>query len=108
MHRARLVLLPFALAFLLAFALAFMLGSYCLSRVPSRPLAASGSTHPLRALRYVRTDRMFRLTLIAWMLMGMGNLMMFPLRVEFGDRLLSIADLLTKLALIQLGWCGGF
>jgi MFS family permease len=68
---------------LLVFACAFVLGSFCLSRVPSRPLAASGSTHPLRALRYVRTDRMFRLTLIAWMFMGMGNLMMFPLRVEY-------------------------
>jgi len=37
----------------------------------------------LRALHYAREDRLFRLTLISWMFMGMGNLMMYPLRVEY-------------------------
>lgn len=68
---------------LLVFAAAFAFGAWCLSRVPSRPLVASGSSHPLRALRYAKEDRLFRLTLIAWMFMGMGNLMMYPLRVEY-------------------------
>jgi len=69
---------------LLVFAAAFALGSWCLSRVPSRPLVSGGgSTHPLRALRFAREDRLFRLTLISWMFLGVGNLMMYPLRVEY-------------------------
>ncbi|MBG89370.1 MAG: hypothetical protein CMO80_21085 [Verrucomicrobiales bacterium] len=68
---------------LLGFAGAFALSSFCVYRVPSRPLKASGGKHPLRALRYAKTDRLFRLTLIAWMFMGFGNLMMFPMRVEY-------------------------
>ena len=70
-------------ALLLFFAAAFAFGAWCQSRIPSEPLMASAGTHPLRALRYAREDRLFRLTLISWMFMGMGNLMMYPLRVEY-------------------------
>jgi MFS family permease len=68
---------------LLAFAAAFAFASYCLNRVPSQPLTASGGTHPFRALRYVRDDRVFRQTLISWMFLGFATLMMAPLRVEY-------------------------
>src|SRR5438552_7414624 len=68
---------------LLVFAFAFASSSYCLSRCPSRPLAASGGSHPFRALRFARGDRLFRQTLICWMLMGFANLMMLPMRVEY-------------------------
>ena len=69
---------------LAAFALAFALGARCLRRVPSQPLtAAGGGTHPFRALRIAREDRVFRMTLISWMFLGFGNLMMVPLRVEY-------------------------
>ncbi len=68
---------------LLFFAAAFAFGAWCQSRIPSAPLTASAGTHPLRALHYAREDRLFRLTLISWMFMGMGNLMMYPLRVEY-------------------------
>ncbi|MFA6543353.1 MAG: MFS transporter [Limisphaerales bacterium] len=70
-------------ALLLFFAAAFAFGAWCQSQIPSEPFIASAGTHPLRALRYAREDRLFRLTLISWMFMGMGNLMMFPLRVEY-------------------------
>jgi MFS family permease len=62
---------------------AFAFASFCLSRCPSRPLNVSGGTHPFRALRYVREDRLFRQTLIAWMFLGFATLMMAPLRVEY-------------------------
>ena len=62
---------------------AFAFSAVCLARLDSKPLARSGRTNPLRALRYVREDRVFRLTLIVWMLMGFANLMMWPMRVEF-------------------------
>lgn len=68
---------------LLFFAGAFLIAAFSFSRMPSRPLHVSGGTHPFRALKYVNSDRLFRLTLICWMLMGLGNLMMFPLRVEY-------------------------
>ncbi len=68
---------------LVVFAAAFTLASFCLGRLPSRPLAASGGTHPFRALRFVRDDALFRRTLVMWMLMGFANLMILPLRVEY-------------------------
>lgn len=66
-----------------AFAAAFVLASICLARCPSRPLKADGGSHPFRALQFVRTDRLFRQTLICWMLLGFANLMMLPLRIEY-------------------------
>jgi MFS family permease len=68
---------------LVVFGGAFTFASFCLSRCPSRPLNVSGGTHPFRALRYVREDRIFRQTLIAWMFLGFATLMMAPLRVEY-------------------------
>ncbi len=68
---------------LVVFAAAFAFAGWCLGRIPSKPLHVTGGRHPFRALKYVNSDRLFRLTLISWMLMGMGNLMMYPLRVEY-------------------------
>ncbi len=68
---------------LVAFAAAFALASVCTGRCPSRPLQATEGSHPFKALRFVRDDRLFRQTLVMWMLMGFGNLMMIPLRVEY-------------------------
>ncbi len=68
---------------LIVFAAAFAFASFCLGRLPSRPLVASGGTHPFRALRFVRDDALFRRTLVMWMLMGFANLMILPLRVEY-------------------------
>ena len=68
---------------LLVFALALAAGGFCLSRCPSHPLAVDGGAHPLRGMRFVREDALFRRTLICWMLMGFANLMMLPLRIEY-------------------------
>jgi hypothetical protein len=68
---------------LLIFAAAFAMGALCLGQYPSRPLAAAEGSHPFQALRFVRDDRLFRQTLICWMLMGFANLMMLPMRVEY-------------------------
>lgn len=68
----------------LVFALALVWAGFCLSRCPSHPLDRGGAgAHPLHALRFVREDRLFRRTLICWMLMGFANLAMLPLRVEY-------------------------
>lgn len=68
---------------LLVFATAFFSAYLAVRRIPSKPLHASGGTHPLHAMRYVKEDRLFRQTLIAWMLMGFANLSMLPMRVEY-------------------------
>jgi len=65
------------------FALALAFGGWCLSRCPSNPLPWERGSHPLRAMRFVREDALFRRTLICWMLMGFANLMMVPLRIEY-------------------------
>src|SRR5436190_2168399 len=63
--------------------MAFAFASFCFRRCPSRPLECGGGVHPFRAMRYAKEDRVFRLTLISWMFLGFGTLMMQPLRVEF-------------------------
>lgn len=68
---------------LATYAVALAVNAWCVWQLPAVPLANSGGRNPLRAFRWVRQDRLFRLTLISWMLMGMGNLIMFPLRVEY-------------------------
>ncbi len=66
-----------------AYAAALVLTVICTARLPSVPLIRTAGRNPLRAFRWVRSDRLFRLTLISWMLMGFANLVMFPLRVEY-------------------------
>jgi MFS family permease len=68
---------------LIIFAAAFALAAICLARIPSQSLTALEGTHPFRALRYARDDRVFRITLISWMFLGFATLMMLPLRVEY-------------------------
>lgn len=70
-------------ALLLVFALAFAASAWCLRQCPARPLQPSKGSHPLSGLGYAMEDRLFRQTLIAWMLMGFANLMMLPMRVEY-------------------------
>ena len=65
------------------FAGAFAWASFCFSRLPAKPLTGAKGTHPFRSLRFVKEDKLFRHILICWMLFGIGNLMLFPLRVEY-------------------------
>jgi len=68
---------------LACFALAYAFNGFCLSRCPTRALKPERGMSLFRGLKYVKTDRSFRWVLASWMLMGFGNLMMWPLRVEF-------------------------
>ena len=67
---------------LLIFAAAYGIVAFALARIPTNKLLAAEGSHPFRALRFAYEDRIFRQTLIAWMLMGFANLMMIPMRVE--------------------------
>lgn len=68
---------------LAVFAGALALSAWCVSRTPAVPLAQDAGRNPLRAFRWVKSDRVFRLTLVSWMFLGFGNLVMSPLRVEY-------------------------
>lgn len=104
---------------LLAFASAFAIAWRLLRAYPSQPLAMEAGMSPFRGLRFVREDRLFRLTLICWMLMGFANLMMLPLRIEYlGNKryglalqpaeiafLTSVVPNMARLAMSQVwGW----
>ena len=68
---------------LVAYAAALLVASDCLRRCPDVPVVTSEGTHPLRAFAHVKSDRVFRWTLVSWMLMGFANLAMLALRVEY-------------------------
>lgn len=70
-------------AVVLAFAICAAGSALCWASVPSEPLQPSSlNRYPFRGLQCVVEDGAFRRTLISWMLMGVGNLIMLPLRVE--------------------------
>jgi MFS family permease len=68
---------------LLVYSFASAFSSYCLSNCETHALPHNGSKNPLRGLKYIKEDSVFRNTLICWMFMGFANLMMLPLRVEY-------------------------
>jgi len=62
---------------------AAIIASWAVSRMPAEPFTPTGNRNPLAALRFVRDDAIFRSMLFVWMLMGVGNLMMLPLRIDY-------------------------
>lgn len=65
--------------------LASLAGAVCDAMMPSAPLerVAGVRNRPWPHFHLLTIDRRLRLTLGAWMLMGFGNLMLLPLRVEY-------------------------
>jgi lipid-A-disaccharide synthase-like uncharacterized protein len=68
---------------LLVFAAALFASAVCALKLRSEPLNPEGHHSPFKGLHWLRDDPIFRLTLISWMLMGIANLMMVSMRVEF-------------------------
>jgi MFS family permease len=62
---------------------AALLSAWSSRKIPSEPAHTLESRDPLRSMVVAWNDRLFRTMLIAWMLMGLGNLMMIPIRVEY-------------------------
>jgi hypothetical protein len=62
---------------------AALLSAYAVQRIPSEPAHTLQARNPVRGLAVAWQDRLFFRMLIAWMLMGMGNLMLIPIRVEY-------------------------
>ncbi len=68
--------------FLTAAFAAFAAG-FAVRGIPSSPLSSTGGRNPLANLRYAWKDPVFGTMLGIWMLMGLGNLIAFPLRIEY-------------------------
>lgn len=70
---------------LLGGAAALVVAALLFAATPSDPLPAvpGEANRPWPHFHLLATDRRLRLTLGAWMLMGFGNLMLLPLRVEY-------------------------
>jgi MFS family permease len=62
---------------------AALLGAFAVQRIPSEPADTLPTRNPIRGMAIAWQDRLFFRMLVAWMLMGMGNLMLIPLRVEY-------------------------
>ncbi|MEY3000740.1 MAG: hypothetical protein RL648_954 [Verrucomicrobiota bacterium] len=63
--------------------LAALLSAAAASRIPSLPATSLRSRNPLDSLSLIWKDGLFGWMLLAWMFMGIGNLMLIPIRVEY-------------------------
>jgi MFS family permease len=59
------------------------LNSGILYSYPKTPLSKARANSIWNGVSALKHDSLFRITLISWMIMGFGNLMLIPLRVEF-------------------------
>src|SRR5690606_35148864 len=68
---------------LIAIAAAYAASAWAFWRIPSTPVSRAATGNPLRNLGYAFSDRNFGVMLLAWMVLGFGNLMVLPLRFEY-------------------------
>lgn len=66
-----------------AAAVAAFVAGFAVKGIPSSPISSTGGRNPLANLRYAWRDPVFGAMLGVWMLMGLGNLIAFPLRIEY-------------------------
>lgn len=64
-------------------AVAAAIGAWAISRMPGEPVNTLSSGSLWENIQFAWRDWVFRWLLLGWMLMGMGNLMLIPLRVEY-------------------------
>jgi hypothetical protein len=76
----RIHLYPFLL---LLFSLALAGSALAAARIPTAQEHPTATPPLLSCFQYVKSDPIFRGTLISWMLLGLGYLMMVPIRVEY-------------------------
>lgn len=83
-----------------------MFAAFCFLRSPSEKLLKQNVVkNPLACMHFVKEDKVFRNTLISWFFLGFGNLMMFPLRVEYlanpvYELNLSVSDIALLVAVV--------
>jgi MFS family permease len=64
-------------------AVAAAVAGWAMTRMPSSPVVVQAGRNPLQSLSWAWKDKVFGTMLGVWMLMGLGNLLIIPLRVEY-------------------------
>lgn len=64
-------------------AVAAIVSGWAMTKMPSSPVTVQQGRNPLQSLSWIWKDRVFGTMLFVWMLMGLGNLLIVPLRVEY-------------------------
>lgn len=78
--RLSIDLWPYVILF---FFLSYGLVGIFLSKYPKNYLERNEFHSPLSGFHWLKKDPLFLWTLVSWMIMGWGNLMMLPLRVQY-------------------------
>jgi len=68
---------------LILFALAVASAAITVAKIPTHHEPLEIVPPLLSCFKYVQSDPIFRSTLLSWMLLGIGNLMMLPIRIEY-------------------------
>jgi MFS family permease len=76
----RLAVFPWLFA---TMAVAAVVAGWAMNRMPSTPPTTQLGRNPLQSLSWAWKDSVFGTMLATWMLMGLGNLLIVPLRVEY-------------------------
>jgi hypothetical protein len=63
--------------------LAALASAWTLSKIPSQPLSTEHVGNPWQSFSLIWKDRFFGYLLGSWMLLGLGNLIAMPIRVEY-------------------------
>ncbi|HEY5550953.1 MAG TPA: MFS transporter, partial [Opitutaceae bacterium] len=66
-----------------AMAISAVASGWAMNRMPSTPPTTQLGRNPLQSLSWAWKDTVFGTMLATWMLMGLGNLLIVPLRVEY-------------------------
>lgn len=68
---------------LLVMALSALACAWATNRIPSTPLSSEAVGNPWQNLSLIWKDKLFGYLLFSWMLLGLGNLITIPIRVEY-------------------------
>ncbi len=68
---------------LASLSIATLVCAFAIGRIPSTIIHQESAQNPLRNLSYAFTDHKFGVMLLSWMFLGLGNLMLMPLRFEY-------------------------
>ncbi len=64
-------------------ALASLVVALAFLKIPTVPLKRVSKGNPWQSIGLLKTDKLFALMLGAWMIMGLGSFMTFPIRIEY-------------------------
>jgi MFS family permease len=87
----------------ISMALAAVISAAACIKIPSRQLSRKHVGNPWQNFRLIWEDRLFGFLLASWMLLGLGNLIALPIRVEYlADPAYGVDASNTSIAILML------